>query len=170
MSAPAVVLGLVVLGIALFLVSTWLRGRSGIPPGVLAYSDTDVPAQPLVAPRYRLVGKPDYIVIHRGSAIPVEVKPSRTAPAPYESDRIQLAAYCLLLEEVMGKRPPFAVLRYQNATYRVDYTTQARGRVLRLLAEMRSRLDADDVPRSHHSASRCASCGFRGSCEQSLAK
>jgi CRISPR-associated exonuclease Cas4 len=157
--------GLLLLGLA-----WWLRQRSGIPVGEITYSDTDAPAQPLISSRYGLVGKPDYIVLHKGLPIPIEVKPNRSADEPYESDRLQIAAYCLLVEEVNAKTPPFGVLRYRDQSFRIDFTPILRGHVIRLLDEIRSCLDADDVARSHRNAARCAACGFRRSCEQSLAR
>ena len=115
------------------------------------------------------MGKPDYIVLHDGLPIPVEVKPNRTASEPYESDRLQAAAYCLLIEETEAKTPPFGVLVYRDRSFRVDYAPRLRQRLLHVLAEMRGDVNAKDVARSHGSAARCAACGFRRSCEQSLA-
>jgi len=166
---PALLLLLLLVGVASLLVGWWLRRRSGLPVGNITYADTDVPAQPLISNRYGLVGKPDYIVMHRGVPIPVEVKPNRMADAPYESDRLQLAAYCLLIEETNAKTPPFGILRYHSRTHRIDYTPRLRAQLLQMVDEMRSYLDADDVARSHNNPARCAACGFRHSCEQSLA-
>jgi CRISPR-associated exonuclease Cas4 len=154
----------------LFMVAGWrLRQASGVPAGRITYSDTDAPAQPLLSRRYGLVGKPDYIVIQRGVAIPVEVKPNRSADHPYDSDRLQVAAYCLLLEDANAKAPPFGVLRYRDRTFQIDYTPDLRAYLLELLDEMRSCLGAADVERSHSSRERCSGCGFSRSCEQSLA-
>lgn len=157
------------LGATLLLVAWWLRRASGLPAGEITYSDTDVPAQPLLADRYGLVGKPDYVVVRRGAAIPVEVKPNRTASEPYEGDRLQLMAYCLLLEASDARRPPYGVLRYKNRSFRIDFTERERSHLLRVLADIRSGLAADDVARSHSSPDRCAACGYRRTCEQSLA-
>lgn len=164
----AIVFLLLILGLALLFLSWRLRQESGLPAGDVTYSDADAVAQPLVSQRYGLVGKPDYIVLHDGVPIPVEVKPNRTADEPYESDVLQVAAYCLLIEETNAKTPPFGVLRYRDATHQIDYTPLLRGRLLRTLEDMRAALDADDVARSHQSAARCEACGFRGSCEECL--
>lgn len=161
---------LLLLGLALLAVSWWLRRASGLPPGEIAYSDTDVPAQPLLARRYGLVGKPDYIVQHEGQAIPIEVKPGRTARQPYESDRLQMAAYCLLVEERDAKSPPYGVLRYRDQSFRIDFAPRLRKRLLTVLGEMREQLAANNVARSHSSAARCAACGFRNTCEERLSR
>ena len=155
-------------GLVLLLLAWWMRRSSGVPAGAITYSDTDAPAQPLFSDRYGLVGKPDYIVLHKGVRIPVEVKPNRAADEPYESDRLQMAAYCLLVEETNAKSPPFGVLRYRDQSFRINYTPRLRGHLLRILDEMRACVAADDVTRSHDSEARCAACGFRRSCEQSL--
>jgi CRISPR-associated exonuclease Cas4 len=160
---------LIGLGLALLALAWWLRSKSGVPVGEIAYSDTDAPAQALFSNRYQLVGKPDYIVMHNGAPIPIEVKPNRTADEPYESDRMQLAAYCLLVEETNARVVPFGILRYRDESFRIDFTPELRARLLDMLGEMRSCLDAEDVERSHDSTARCAVCGFRGSCEESLA-
>ena len=159
---------LVCAGVILLVLSWWLRRRSGLPGGEITYSDTDIPAQPLMSHRYQLVGKPDYIVMRGGVPIPIEVKPNRTADEPYESDRMQVASYCLLIEETQAKTPPMGVLRYRDRSFKISYTPKLRGQLLRLLDEMRDSLDAGDVARSHRSEARCATCGFRNSCEQSL--
>ena len=75
---------------------------------------------------------------------------------------MQVAAYCLLVEETNAKTPPFGVLRYRSQSFRIDFTPQLRAKLLDMLGEMRSCLDAEDVERSHDSAARCAVCGFRG--------
>ena len=166
----ALIAALLAIGLAMLLASWWLRRGSGLPAGAIAYSDTDRPAQPLISGRYALVGKPDYIVLHRGIPIPIEVKPNRVADQPYEGDCLQLAAYCLLVEETNAKTPPFAVLRYHNRSFRIDYTPQLRQRVVALIAEMRALLEAPDVAPSHRSVARCTGCGFARSCEQNLAR
>lgn len=166
-------LGGAILGLALLLlvVAVVLRRRAGLPWGRVAAMDVGVGRpleRPLVATRYGLVGKPDYLLERGGTMIPVEVKPGRRAPHPYDSDLMQLAAYCLLVEETTGHTPPCGYLRYANATFRLSYTPAVRRRLVALLAEMRALLDADDVARSHDDPRRCAGCGFRALCDDAL--
>jgi CRISPR-associated exonuclease Cas4 len=164
----AFILALLFLGVLLLVISWRLRRSSGVPLGDIAYSDTDRPAQSLISERYGLVGKPDYIVVRDGVPIPVEVKPNRSAAQPYESDRLQLASYCLLIEETEAKTPPYGILKYREQAFRIDYTPALRKRLVQTLEEMRVSLGADDVGRSHESAARCAACGVRRSCSESL--
>lgn len=167
-----VALTLIVLALLLLTGAALLRRRSGLPWGRV-YAD-DVSAgrtlqKPLVSRRLGLTGKPDYIIERRGAQIPVEVKPGRRAEAPYDSDLMQLAAYCVLLEETSGVAPPYGLLRYAERSFRLEYTPAVRERLLDLLDEMHELLDADDAARSHADPRRCSGCGFRDSCEDSLA-
>lgn len=167
-------LALILIGVAFVLLAlaALLRRRSGLPWGRVVADDASGGRElqrPLVSRRLGLTGKPDYL-IERGSAlIPVEVKPGRRAVQPYDSDLMQLAAYCVLVEETSGQAPPYGLLRYAEATFRLQYTPAVRARLLLLLDEMHALLDADDAARSHDDARRCAGCGFRASCEDSLA-
>lgn len=169
--------GLLLLAIGAFLFAltllwlAWgLRRRSGLPWAPVVASDvgSGQPAEPLYSARYRLSGRPDYLLRHAGALVPVEVKPGRHAQQPYESDLMQLAAYCLLLEEQNGQAPPYGLLRYAENSFRLRYTPGVRETLLELLDEMRDLLDADDCARSHDEARRCAGCGFFAMCDEAL--
>jgi len=172
--------GQVVLALALALTLIcafllWRRARlawrqSGLPKGRVTYADTGHwrPCQPLYAPRIGLSGKPDYLVQEGREVIPVEVKPGRRAAAPYDADVMQLAAYCLLVEETTGTRPGYGLLRYREQTFRIPFSPSLRQAVLATLSEMRRCLRQSAVPRSHEDPLRCRFCGHREDCQQSL--
>lgn len=165
---------LLLIGAAILLlaVAALLRRRSGLPWGRVLRDDASGGRElqrPLVSRRLGLTGKPDYLIERRGAQIPVEVKPGRRALRPYDSDLMQLAAYCVLVEETSGAAPPYGLLRYAEATFRLDYTPAVRERLLAILDDMRDLLGADDAARSHDDPRRCAGCGFRSTCEDSLA-
>jgi len=80
-----------------------------------------------------------------------------------------IAAYCLLVEEQEARRPPHGILKYQDRTFEIDYTSALRDELLHVLADMRRALEARDVDRSHEEAARCRGCGYRHRCEQRLA-
>ncbi len=167
-----VTLGLALLMVA-FLVWLWalrMRRGTGLPWVPVSYQDTGgrTPEKPLMARKLGLVGKPDYLIEVRGQTVPVEVKPGRRAERPYESDLMQLAAYCVLVEETSGAAPPYGLLRYATRTFRLDYTEQLRDDVLALLDEMRDALGDVDCERSHDEARRCLGCGFFEQCDQAL--
>lgn len=161
-------------GLACFL---WARARAvrretGLPEGEVVYADAEgwEECRPLYAPRWRLAGKPDYIVRVGGDTIPVEVKPGRRAARPYEGDVLQLAAYCLLVEEVEGRPPAHGLLRYRDRTFRVSYDDALRERLISVLDDMRRGLRAGIPARSHNEPTRCLRCGYRAICDQSLVR
>jgi CRISPR-associated exonuclease Cas4 len=171
-----ILLGLLVALLILTALAFWWsrnqREQTGLPAGEVVYADTGGwrrLERPLYSERFRLTGKPDYIVLEGGRHIPVEVKPTRRAEQPYPSDEYQLAAYCLLIEEKYGAPPPYGLLRYQNATFRVPYTVALREELTRLLEEMRRDRHAKEVLPNHRDPRRCLRCGHREHCERKLA-
>lgn len=162
---------LLIFAALLFGVALRLRHKAGIPWARIAGSDTGGGTpfeQSLFARRYGLSGKPDYLLEQASAYIPVEVKPGRRAAQPYESDLAQVVAYCLLIEETMECSPPYGLLRYANATFRVAYTPAVRSRLLDMLEAMRLDLESDDCARSHNNPRRCQGCGFVDICEEAL--
>jgi CRISPR-associated exonuclease Cas4 len=162
---------LFVIGITLFWLGYRRREATGLPVGDVIYSDTGVwqaVAEPLVSRRYGLVGRPDYLVTLAGrggsSIVPVEVKSARSPSRPHASHVLQLAAYCLLVEDVFGERPSFGLLRYANATLHIPFTAQLRQQVLDTAAEIRAGRTATALPRSHTDAGRCRACSYRQAC------
>ena len=184
MSLPILFGLLVILLLLAALAFGWSRGKreqTGLPEGEVVYADTGAwrkLERPLYSERFRLTGRPDYVVEEGGRYIPVEVKPTRRADKPYASDEYQLAAYCLLLEEQtdapipgapVAGAPPYGLLRYQNATFRIPYTAALRSELLRLLDEMRRSRRAQDVLPNHQDPRRCLRCGHREQCTRKLA-
>ena len=155
--------------------SATLRQESGLPQGRLIYADTHdenwQPAlQPLYSAAHRLVGKPDYLVETGRGTIPIEVKSSRSpAPdIPYLGHILQVAAYCLLVEETHGQTPPHGWLKYADAMYEIDFTRELRQELLATMAEMREAHAADDLSRSHDLPGKCAACAFNAVCDEAL--
>lgn len=161
--------------------------RANLPEGKIIYSDTGAPVghvapvalnergerqeKPLLSHRHGLVGRPDYLVHTDEGIVPVEAK-SAACPSsgvPHKSHLMQLACYCLLVEETTGARVPFGVIRYRDRQIRVDYTDELREELMALLAEMRAARKAPDVHRSHDERARCVSCSYREICDESLA-
>ena len=169
---PLLAVFLLLLGLTLLLLSYGQRQRSGLPQGKIIYTDTGEwrrNDQPLFSNRYRLAGKPDYLVQSGREIIPVEVKSTRLrGRAPYESHKLQLAAYCLLVEDVMGVRPSHGLLKYADAIIRMDYTDDLRNQLLNTLSEMRDAAGKPAIHRSHEDATRCRFCGFRHGCDDKL--
>ncbi len=153
----------------------WQSGRqrkeAGLPGGRVIYTDTrgwGKLERPLYDQLLGLTGKPDYLVQQSGQIIPVEVKSGRAPESPYDSHIYQLAAYCLLVEKSYGKRPAYGIVHYADRDFAVDYTPELESSLLDLLAEMRRDEMKREVERSHEQAARCARCGFKKVCDQSL--
>ena len=165
-------LALFIFALFFFRKSSIQRKEAGLPGGRIIYTDTrgwDKVEKPLFYPALELTGKPDYLVEKNGQIIPVEVKSGRAPEAPYDSHIYQLAAYCLLVEKTYGKRPPYGIIHYENRDFAVDYTHELETALIDLLGDMKVDEHKHDVARSHEQAGRCAKCGFKNICDQSLA-
>lgn len=159
-----------ILAIILFWISSQQRHRSGLPGGRVIYADTRAWCKPVEKPLYDsylgLTGKPDYLVEEGDQIIPVEVKSSRVTESPYDSHIYQLAAYCMLVDRTLGKRPRYGILHYPKRTFAIDFTPELESAVIQMLMVMQENRKA--YPRSHNSPQRCAKCGFRSVCDQAL--
>ena len=164
---------LFLLALYLFWQSNRQQRQAGLPGGRVIYTDTRAWGAPLDDPLYSrelgLTGKPDYLVQQNGQIIPVEVKTGRTPEAPYDSHIYQVAAYCLLVDKIYGKRPPYGIIHYPTRNFAVDFTPALENTLLDLLAEMRRDEGRTEVNCSHAEPARCVRCGFRKVCEQKLA-
>jgi CRISPR-associated exonuclease Cas4 len=113
--------------------------------------------------RYRMAGRPDELRERPdGRLVPVEFK-SRAAPAngPPPSHVAQVRAYCLLVEEATGRAPPFGVLRYADAEFRVRWDDEARRELLAVRSELLAPYDGRSTP----SPARCARCPWFDVCD-----
>lgn len=123
------------------------------------------PGQLLRSSRWRLVGRPDEIRERPdGRWIPVEVK-SRPAPptGPPFSHRIQVAAYCLLIEETTGRPPPYGLVRYGDGQeVRIAWTPAVRAELLELRQELAVPYDGRATP----SPGRCGRCPWNAACDR----
>ncbi len=153
----------------------WLASRrqraAGLPGGKVIYADTRAWGpleEPLYDAHLGLTGKPDYLVQQGERVIPVEVKSKQVSDGPLDSHIYQLAAYCLLVSRVYGKRPPHGILHYPNRTYQIEFTPALEASTLALLEEMRTLEHRKTADRSHESANRCSRCGHRSICDQKL--
>lgn len=163
-----VVIAVIMLGVA------WLGSRAtGIRAGATVMS-SDVgtsESDALVESALRIRGRPDYLVRERGRGriYPVEVKPTRTATALYESDALQLAAYMLLTEAQYGAAfAGYGIVRYQSSEFRVSWTPELRQRCLAAAEGIRAARAAATVHRSHELPAKCRACAVRSACDEAL--
>jgi CRISPR-associated exonuclease Cas4 len=139
----------------------------GIPEGLILYSDLNVPAQPLFSKRFRLVGKPDFIVQKEDRYLPVEVK-TGGKPHPQPSHLMQLAAYCQILEDVSGVFVPEGILMYNNVPYTIAFDPQLRFELESVINRMRTSLHDGVVMRNHQEPGRCKRCSMRRYCDDQV--
>jgi CRISPR-associated exonuclease Cas4 len=168
MALSPVVLGAVGTALAvLALVSAWTlwrRRRDRRPGQLVALDDGRDRGATLRSPRWKLVGRPDELRRRPdGTIVPVEWK-SRRAPTGDvpASHRIQLYAYCLLVEESSGRPPPFGILRYGDRAERsLPWDDRARTELFEVLDKARRPYRGEATP----SPGKCRACGYRGSCD-----
>jgi len=164
LNPPWVALALALVGVALlaWAVRAIAVRRSEARYGTLSAIDA---GRPMVmrSERYRLQGRPDAVRRSRdGRLIPIELK-TRPSPSagPAHSHRVQVWAYCLLVEETTGRGPPFGVLRYSDREYQIPWDGDARRELLALRAELDRPYDGRATP----SPARCARCPWANVCE-----
>jgi len=159
-------LGLAILGVALVAASLRaliVRARESRWGALESVDAGPVPGRSFASERYRLTGRPDALRRRAdGRLVPVERK-HREAPAhgPFRSHQVQVWAYCLLVEEEEGAAPPFGLLRYRDAEYRVPWDAAARSELLALLREAGRPYDGRATP----SAGRCRACRWASGCD-----
>lgn len=138
----------------------------GLPEGELVYEDADGQGEPLSSSSYPLVGKPDYVVqLPDGRPVPVELKLSvQNATAPYNNHQVQVAAYCLILEDYFEQAPTHGILRYADREFTIEYTPALRKKVIRLLGQMALCSEQEPPPLARQRVAKCRVCTFQPIC------
>ncbi len=130
---------------------------------IISADDSALGTPTLRSARYGLVGRPDQLVSVGRMLIPVEQKPR--ARSMQQSHVLQVAAQCLLVQEVYGVRPSHGLLVLAGGKQElVEFTPALERRLLNTMAQMRSLLRVDAEPGPHWVGAKCRSCGFRETC------
>lgn len=116
----------------------------------------------LYSERHGLIGKPDYSVVDGRFYLPVEKK-QRSSSWLRDSDRAQVWAYCLLLEE-NGYPTRGGEVQYADRRFEVAYGPAERARVEAILEDMRrwQQVPAWRVPKRQ--GPQCRHCRWRRNC------
>ena len=167
---------LIALALLLLLINEWRDQRQrllkehrhelDLPDGELVYEDADGQGEPLVSNQYPLMGKPDYIIqLPDGRPMPVELKLGvQDMRKPYSNHILQLAAYCLILEDYFELPPTHGMLRYADCDFSIAYTPALRKKVIKMLNEM-SAVDEEYQPiLEKQQAGKCRACAFQAIC------
>jgi len=118
--------------------------------------------------RYGLSGRPDYVIKLSDSVIPVEEKKGRTPRGPLFSHILQVAAYCLLIEESSGKAPPYGLIKYPEHEHEIEYNDDLKKVLLEKLDEMREIVGTGNAHRNHDRPGKCKYCSRRDVCPEKL--
>jgi len=124
----------------------------------------------MISKEHGISGRPDYVLVVEGYHIPVEEKTGRSPRGPLFSHILQVAAYCLLLQESSGRRVPYGILKYgPNQQHIIEFDDSLRKILLEKVQEMRSIIDGKPAHRNHGRVKKCANCSRRQICPESLA-
>jgi len=146
-----------------------LKTVNKIQDGKITYSDLSKPGKPFFSKRYRIAGKPDYIVKKNKRYIPVEVK-TGTHNDPQKNHIFQLASYCHLLEENYGGFVPYGILVYNNThQYKIPFDPKIRFEFENTLKNMRNAMKTGRIARNHNDCYKCKNCSMQIYCEDKLA-
>jgi CRISPR-associated exonuclease Cas4 len=165
--AEVVAVGLVLAGacaVVLGARALALRRREAVYGDLVAVDTTPGAGLLLRSTRFRISGRPDELRrLPDGRLVPIEFK-SRSTPrnGVPRSHRVQVAAYCLLVEETTGRAPPYGVVRYGDggeARVRWDPTVRAE------LLNLRSELDRPYRGEATPSVARCSHCPWHDVCD-----
>ena len=159
---PAVIL-------LLLAVTIILTRKRGLPKGTLIYDDLahdGTPVRPFFSKHYGLTGKPDMIIRDGNRIIPVELKHTPGRDRPFPSHMLQLAAYCLLIEENFGIRPEYGIIRYRDRQFEVLYTEELERKLLSQMEKIRQEIPEDHLPPICSRSGKCARCGYSEICKQ----
>lgn len=146
------------------------RAKYEMATGSLVYVDSEREKPKLfISKRYGLSGRPDAVLLEGDIHIPVEVKTGRTPRGPLFSHILQIASYCLLMEEEYGKAPPYGVIRYGDGSHDIEYNEDLKKLVLQKVGEMRACLSKGEAHRNHNRPGKCVHCSRRSVCPERLA-
>ncbi len=145
------------------------RAKHGVG-GDLAYVDSEREKPKLyVSERLGLSGRPDLVTVEGDHHIPVEIKTGRTPRGPLFSHILQVAAYCLLMEEEYDNPPPYGILRYGDASHDIEFNEDLKRLLLGKLEEMRTAASMEEAHRNHSRPGKCLGCSRRTNCPERLA-
>ena len=148
-----------------------VRAKYSVGSSQLTYVDSEAEKpKTFASKRFGLTGRPDAVLLAGDVHVPVEVKTGRTPRGPLFSHILQVAAYCVLMEDEFGKPPPYGIIRYEGASHEIEYNADLRGLVLGKMEEMRAALArGGGAHRNHNRPGKCIGCSRREGCPERLA-
>jgi len=148
--------------------STLKRNKHNVV-GEISYVDMKTTRPEMLISRTHCIsGRPDFILQQDGISIPVEAKTGLIPRGPLFSHIVQVAAYCVILEDINGKAPTHGILRYGSIDHEVEYTTDLKKLVLEKAADIRAATKSGGAHRNHNRPSKCRGCSRRAVCPERL--
>jgi CRISPR-associated exonuclease Cas4 len=126
----------------------------------IKFSDMSGQGIVLHSARYGLSGKPDLILKNGIRYVPIEYKSYTSGGAAREWDVAQLLAYCLLVEENLGKTDGGRII-YPDGEFFVPWNKDARIYLLAIMRRMRTgRFEMTE------DLWKCRNCEFSAYCQR----
>jgi len=110
----------------------------------------------LISEKFRLKGRIDRLEIGN-EIIPYELKSRENI---YDSDKIQLAAYALLLEDFFNKKISFGIIETKSQKQEIIINEEMKKQVLEIADKIRNMKDAEITS----NFGKCQNCGLREEC------
>jgi CRISPR-associated exonuclease Cas4 len=149
------------------LLGRWSRSelaQVGLSGGTIEATDDSAERAPsLRSRRYGLVGRPDQLVRVGNALIPVEQKPK--ARRLHQSHILQVAAQCLLVQEMYGVRPPYGIVILAGGSrHQVEFSPALELRLVDTMVQMRAMLESGWPPEPIWAQGKCGACAFHHTC------
>jgi CRISPR-associated exonuclease Cas4 len=111
-----------------------------------------------------LAGKLDVLIVTSSACFPVDFKD--TEGGVRRNHRVQLAAYCLLVEEAFRKpaREAFVYLVPTDHVVRVPIGPADRAEALAAITAIRDMVATEEFPQPTQVRARCTACEYRNYC------
>lgn len=111
-----------------------------------------------------LHGKIDLVESDRGTLTPIERKRAESGDY-YPSDEVQIAAYCLLLEDAIGEpvNVGYIYLYSTDERHAIHITEEHRDAVAKIVSRIRA-MSVDSIPPFTDNPSKCDACSARHYC------
>jgi CRISPR-associated exonuclease Cas4 len=153
-------------------IASKLRTLHGIEKGKVFYTDKiDNKSEVLISKKFQVSGRPDSIIKIDDKYIPVELKTGRVPKGPYFSHILQIAAYCVLVEDKYGIRPPYGIIKYgKEKEFKIDYTPELKELLNEKVNEMQKAINGKKLHRNHNRIGKCRYCSRRKKCPERLDK
>lgn len=137
-----------------------------------ADEDGEATSLELQSDKLGLIGRVDCLKRRDGSYLPYEHKrgkPARTpnnTPEPWPSDRLQIIAYAVILEEAFGQPIPEGRIRYHaaNVAVRVPIDEKARSDLAAAISDARRLRESTDRPPITDNPRLCEKCSLAPVC------